>query len=69
MTLDKHEYVSKNESISSDRTPTNISIKTTEKENRTQNYLEILDMKFNKKIRPIAKTRVAAAVNKVKSKE
>lgn len=40
------------QSFSSDKKPANISIKTTEKENKTANYLEILDLKFNKRIKP-----------------
>jgi len=51
MTLDRHDTSTSSykNSVTSDRPPTNLSIKNTDKENKTTNYLQILDMKFNKK--------------------
>ena len=50
LTLDRHETsLSSHQSLASDRQPTNISIKNSDKENKTINYLDILDIKFNKR--------------------
>jgi hypothetical protein len=65
MTLDRHDSSVSQQSVSSDRPPTNITIRNSDKENKTTNYLEILDAKFNKRGRS---NKNMTRENKVKSK-
>ena len=65
MTLERHDSSVSQQSVSTDRPPTNITIRNSDKENKTTNYLEILDAKFNKRGRS---SKIGTAENKVKTK-